>query len=213
MKRAGPKALRSITMRGDLCLPAWLALALVGCGGADPSSLLTVPEGGDEAPISSDDATDEVTVHFDAAPPADTGAPDVSPVPDAGPPDTGASGPNIYCGHAGTKDCRAVQADCCVVADGLGSATYACQDPANPSACSTGGGVPVYCESAVDCPGQVCCGTQNNLNQYISVSCLSSCSGTNDRQFCDPNAVPSECGPAFTFCGPSTLLPGYSVCQ
>ena len=90
-----------------------------------------------------------------------------------------------------------------------GNQTDTCQS--SGAACM---GTVVHCAVPADCPGQICCGTEQtvaNVTSYTEVVCASTCALTTQRTFCDPsNPV---CPTATPTCGPSQLLPGYNVCQ
>jgi hypothetical protein len=100
---------------------------------------------------------------------------------------------------------------CCVVGDGhAGTQTDTCEGAG--SACA---GTPVRCAVPADCPaGEVCCGTQQadaGAVSYVDVSCAASCTGANQRIFCDPAS--NTCPVAHPTCALSTILPGYDVCN
>lgn len=106
------------------------------------------------------------------------------------------------------------------------SDTFTCAS--SPGACldydSGAFNVAIACRDDSYCPGdKVCCGhltTNGFTSAYDSVDCESSCPLTDDagivdsdfRRFCDP-AGADECSATGETCGPSTLLPGFDVCQ
>ncbi|MGH7280690.1 MAG: hypothetical protein ACRELY_04140, partial [Polyangiaceae bacterium] len=103
--------------------------------------------------------------------------------------------------------------------------TFACT--ANDTACldydSGAANVVVACRDDSYCPGtKVCCGllvADVFSTVYGSVDCEDSCplfddagAATDYRRFCDP-AGSDECSATGETCGPSTILPGFNVCQ
>jgi hypothetical protein len=93
--------------------------------------------------------------------------------------------------------------------------TYACMDTSQTSSCTGAGGTPVTCDFGSNCVNDgLCCGTlAADQTQYTRVRCESTCNTAADRTFCDPTAVPDPCVAGGTMCGPSMILPGFSVCQ
>jgi hypothetical protein len=93
------------------------------------------------------------------------------------------------------------QPDCC-------TANNACV--AAGASCS--GGVLVPCDDSHDCPGgQVCCATLNNTNSAVtSIACAASCTGSHEKQWCDPNV--DDC-PSGTSCQTTLFLQGYHYCN
>ena len=194
---------------------AWLAAGagIGACGGAAPSELFDPSASTDagEHPDTSTGARDASTPpHKDTGPApvpdsatVDTSPPDTTVAIDSSPP-----APGISCGAGLT--CNKGQY-CCATSDPLmiSPTTYACMD-GSQSACTGAGGSPVTCDFGSDCPGQLCCGTLPQTT-YTHVRCASTCDTAEDHTFCDPNASPDECTSGM--CGPSMILPGFSVCQ
>jgi hypothetical protein len=117
-----------------------------------------------------------------------------------GPPDN-----QVSCG---ATTCTAPQQSCCFSTQGT-----SCYNTGNPLGCQFG--EKVSCDGPAGCPpGQTCCGqimTINGQSYYSEVKCQVTCDANqNQRTICDPNGPP--CASGMT-CGPSTLLPGYHVCQ
>jgi hypothetical protein len=196
-----------------------VATSVGACGGAASSDLFNGPgstQGDKDSGTQNNDSgssMDSSLPHEDVIqpPPPDTSVPDTSPPPDVieivdmGI-DVGPTDPGIFCGNA---ECAVGQQYCCVSNNAPPPPTYACQNPP-PTDCQNAGGVSVECDDAADCPGQVCCGTQQ-LNQYVYVRCEQQCNATSSVQFCDPASLVGEC-PVPQTCRASVLLPGYHVC-
>jgi hypothetical protein len=191
----------------------WFALAplaamATACGGADPSDLFSSPATPPEAGSPQDAATPDT-----GSAPVDAGAPpDAGSLRDVGAPeivviDAGSLDPGVTCGNA---YCTAGTEICCLDPS-IPSSTCAALTAATD--CANGGGVPIECDDQTDCPGRVCCGTQQ-FGNYTYVRCQSSCNGTNEVRFCDPLLpVADQCASPFATCVPSALLLGYYVCQ
>ena len=130
--------------------------------------------------------------------------------------DAGPKDPGIYCGDtsAGTTYCKVGAQICCALLSGTGgNPGYTCRQGA--AQCTAG--IPISCDDAADCPGQICCGHFSSTTGYRSVSCAAACDGTDPNgdalvQFCDVKSVPDEC-PVGRKCTPSGSLIGFSRCQ
>jgi hypothetical protein len=199
-----------------------VAAALVGvsaCGGAASSELFAPPDSPDageqrDTSVSPRDSAlppppiDSGTIIVDSSV-KDTNLPDTTVPVDTSPPP-----PGIGCGDGLTCDS---QQYCCATIDPnmINPTTYACKN-GSTSDCTNSGGSPVTCDTETDCPvaNPICCGTENTaMDQYSHVRCATTCATMEDRTFCDPNANPDICQAMGMMCGPSTLLPGFSVCQ
>ncbi len=210
-------------MRPSLSLlaAAAAAAALAGvsaCGGAASSELFAPPDtmdAGEQRDTSvppRDSALppplDSGTIIVDSSV-KDTNLPDTTVPVDTSPPP-----PGVGCGQGLT--CTSQQY-CCATIDPnmINPTTYACRNGSTTD-CTNSGGSPVTCDTETDCTGTnpICCGTENAaMDQYTHVRCATTCATTEDRTFCDPNANPDICLAMGMLCGPSTLLPGFSVCQ
>jgi hypothetical protein len=195
-----------------LALAAAITLASA-CGGtlsSEPGTKVDAGSGGDTegggADATSSDSgaveSDGGTAPLDAVAVIDVVTPVEEPAP---------TGPAVLCpADGGATTCDPGQF-CCVIGNAKqGVQTDTCE-PAG-TACA---GTPVTCAKAADCPvGQVCCGTQQtvgNVVSYVDVTCAASCTGNDQRAFCDQTA--NTCPPATPTCALSTLMPGYNVCQ
>jgi hypothetical protein len=94
--------------------------------------------------------------------------------------------------------------------------TQKCCDPTGSPQCvgiaaSCGGALALPCDDKADCSGgQLCCAMTHNGNGFLqSVSCSSSCVGSNPLQLCDP--ATNEC--VSGSCQPYSMLPGDYACQ
>jgi hypothetical protein len=202
-----------------VCFALALALGVVACGGAASSELFD-PSTGTDAGDHPDTSTG---AHDSSTPPptdsgmvmmvdstiADTNLPDTTVQIDSSPPELG-----ITCGAGLT--CNKSQF-CCATSDPLmiNPTMYACMDSSQTGSCTSAGGTPVTCDFGSNCTGtdDLCCGTLNtDQTVYTHVRCATTCGTTDDRTFCDPNAVPDLCTGGM-MCGPSTILTGFSVCQ
>lgn len=105
---------------------------------------------------------------------------------------------NVKCG---SNYCTAGSQTCC---DPEGNA----QCIGNGQFC---GQLDLPCTDAAECgPGKICCAqTHNGTGTVQSVSCQSSCGGSNPVQLCDPNT--SECRSGS--CQAWSSLPGYDACR
>ncbi|HEY8086831.1 MAG TPA: hypothetical protein VIF09_03280 [Polyangiaceae bacterium] len=198
----------SVTIQRTLPL---LAL-LVGCGGRT----VGVP-GGDTADAQA--VTDAAVLH-DASGVTDAvvvldATPDASFVDSSSADATGdepATGPSVECpGQGNPATCQPGQY-CCIVGDAKhGNQTDTCEPASAP--CS---GTPVRCAVPADCPtGQVCCGTEQTVGgvtSYLGVSCATTCSGADQRTFCD-HLAGTPCPASAPTCAFSSILPGYEVCN
>ena len=105
--------------------------------------------------------------------------------------------------------------------------TFTCTTSAGDCTSLDAGGsvnVAIACRDESYCPGdKVCCGhimSDSITSYYASVDCQSTCPLTDDagvvntdfRRFCDP-AGADECSASGQTCGPSTILPGFNICQ
>jgi hypothetical protein len=217
-RRAKPVGLR--IRRIWIAALAIVALALsLSCGGATPSDLFAPPTSGmDAGPVDTG-----VITRMDSSirPPADTGVgppfdamlPDTSPPDTSIPIDTNPPPTGLSCGIALVCDSSQY---CCATSDPMmmNPTTYACMS-GSTSGCTSNGGTPITCDSQDDCNGSdgICCGELDSEQQYSHVRCASSCDTAEDRQFCDPTAIADVCAATGTICGPSTILPGFNVCQ
>jgi hypothetical protein len=197
-----------------LVVPA-LACALASCGGSAPSDLFSSPADSGAFDVSARDqglpldtgvqpaadAADDTGIVVDATPqPAPEAAAPEAAVIDAGLPPY-----SIDCG--GTTMCSGPAQTCCV-SGAPGAQDDTCVADAN--SCNGPLTTPVSCSSSSQCPaGEICCGREPN-GTYTDVSCRSTCDGTTEFVFCDPN-VPNDCPPGM-MCGPSTLLDGFNRC-
>jgi hypothetical protein len=108
----------------------------------------------------------------------------------------------------GDHDCAEGEVCCAEQISGV-TTTQCLADCTSPAA-------HVECTHPSDCePGLVCCGRMvRNLIltpiRYDRVLCQASCSGVDDRIFCDPSAP--ECPDGWA-CGESALFPGMHTCQ
>jgi len=194
---------------------------VAGCGGAQQSDLLQPADGGGgggrdvtspplDAPAADEGARDSGD-HPDRRPMKDAGGGMDVEIVDTGVPDTGPKYPPVDCC---TTTCPARTSDCCVQDPGYGyPKTFTCETPADPKGCSAKGDIPVLCDEAADCPGEICCGQKNAYDQYQYVVCAKNCGGANQRIFCNPSDPTNECAsiPGYT-CQMSTIIPGYYVC-
>ena len=169
----------------------------------DTGSTATPPDAG---PVTGDAGTDALA---DAPPPPPPG-------PDAGKPDAGAKpdgGGPIGCGSTSCATGKL----CCVytpAADG-GAADYLCALPSCPPATGGQQRADLGCTSTADCAPGVCC-VERPGNDSVS-KCAPMCnSGSNQVQFCDPNAADSGC-PANAPCSTNNisdwnLPPTFATC-
>ncbi|HEY1693995.1 MAG TPA: hypothetical protein VGG39_17630 [Polyangiaceae bacterium] len=179
-----------------------------GTGASSGSSSGGSSSGGanaDGGSVGSDAGNPDATSN-DATTSLDAPASDVVSLPDAPAPAPAVSCPQ----DLAPATCNAGQY-CCVVGDGhAGTQTDTCQDDAAKCA-----GTPVRCAVPADCPApQVCCGTEQTIDggtSYTDVTCATSCSGANQRAFCDP--LDNTCPIQHPTCAISTILPGYNVCN
>lgn len=174
-----------------------LVLPLMGCGGADGTTLLAPGQDGS----TSDGSTDGGALS-DGAP---------STTNDGGP---GGTTQTLVCG---ASECAIPGQSCCVYQT-TSSWTYLC---VGGSGCPTldGGGVDgtgLQCSGAANCgKGTLCCVHQEPNKQVVS-SCQASCP-SNGAQLCDPKASSSGCAPDAGTCSPANIgdwgLPkGYATC-
>ncbi len=212
-----------MSMRRRSVSPVLLLLAAVApaCGGAVGSSLLDgtrevdagTPQGGDSGPATRDSGAGQPVDAW--TPPGDSGGGVIdtgAPVDVFTQPETGPTGPAVVCATANSSQTCAPGQICCITGDPQNVQTAVCDN--DKQSCQ---GTVVSCATQADCPGgQICCGSQQTVNGvtiYTDLSCAQSCNGQNQRVFCDPNQQPSACPQWAPSCGPSGLLPGYSVCQ
>jgi hypothetical protein len=93
--------------------------------------------------------------------------------------------------------------------------SQSCCDPEGSPSCITTGHfcsrLSISCDDSADCnTGQICCATRHSGNNAIeSVSCSSSCNGSNPIQLCSPGT--NECRSGT--CSAWGSLPGYNACQ
>ncbi|HRI67236.1 MAG TPA: hypothetical protein PK156_23495 [Polyangium sp.] len=176
----------------------WLVLAaFVACGGCLDLQTKSGSGGGGvgEASSSSDAASSSGGI-------GGSGGVSLSSSGSSGS-STSSSGTMATTVTCGAQDC-VVPDECCH--DSM-TAVNSCMVP---SSCPEGR-VAIECDSAADCPGQICCGAFDmTTSKYIEVSCRTSCTA--------PNVVicsgsPSDC-PAGTTCFMEPMLPsGYGYCQ
>jgi len=192
-------------MRVELLGFGVAVLTMAACGGVAESGLFF--DGGahvDSATVEGTDGATKGTPTPDASgndspttmtmpdatmvtPVPDTGTttlPDATvPIPDATlPVDTGPAGPTIECIQG---PCSGSTPVCCITGSMEGT-TGSCV--AASSDCVGQGSVPVACESASDCPGQICCATTASFTGQTyptSITCQSTCSAMNESPLCD----------------------------
>lgn len=201
-----------------------ILVGLIGCGGAVDTDLYGDPvaagsdagkdtstgldgSGDGDVPPVTDASVGDGPVIVDATPIFD-----VTPIVDSGPLDPGTLcftqyNPPIttYCKNGTDLCCIKQQASACIQQN----QAFNCQ-----------GGTRLSCDDSSSCgPGKVCCGSLNSFNNntyYSEATCASTCAVSTQvpglRRFCDPNAVVDECLSIGLTCGPSNVLPGYSVC-
>ena len=93
--------------------------------------------------------------------------------------------------------------------------TQSCCDPEGSPSCVNNGqfcnSLELPCTDAAECGGgKICCAQTHNGNGYVeSVSCQTSCGGSNPVQMCDPST--SECRSGS--CQAWSSLPGYNACR
>jgi hypothetical protein len=209
-------------------VPALLAGLVLGCGGVAASDLTS--GSGDSDGGSTPDAHDAATRTGTGTP--ESGAADApgvviletgTPTQEAAPPvDTNPglpeTGPKPHmisfaCPTGGSNKCMGDAPIACCVTQGLnigGAPTGTCEIPADPSACQGPGKAEVTCASSLDCAaGKVCCGQKNGQDQYITVSCQTSCDAAGTTHLCTDH--PSDCD-SDQDCDKSTILPPYDIC-
>ena len=223
-------------------IAASIAALAYACGGADPvvigngdagdnsgddASTVRRDAGGRDGSISGDAGSGDAGVNDSGS--TDSGSRDsgsdagVHPHRDGGIVPCGDVGDASLACNDSNPTCCGIQYDGVTITD---PDTFTCTT--NGPSCldldSGGANVVVTCRDETYCPGEkVCCGhlvTNGFSSAYDSVSCQSSCpllddagiANTDFRRFCDP-AGPDECSATGETCGPSTILPGFHVCQ
>lgn len=134
----------------------------------------------------------------------------------------GTTAVSISCGLINPATCTNGEICCVIGPTSAGNLPDYCSTAANcacPADAGSGCQSTVQtCDGPEDCPsGQICCGTRTGTSQltyfYTSITCATTCNGTNEFEFCHMNTDGGyQCANNTTTCQPSTLV-GSDVCR